>query len=212
MKRNLLPLSAFALASVIIVSCNNSGDSTTTTDSSTTSTSTPSVTTDGTASTTDTSTMATSPAFSSTPLEGTDKNFVIKAASGGIMEVELGNLAQQNATNQRVKDFAAMMVRDHTKANDELASMASAKNLMVNKDSLMSAHKSHIDMMRKKTGAAFDKSYMDMMVSDHKKTIADFQNASNNAKDGDLKGWAGKTLPVLQLHADSAQAISQAVK
>jgi putative membrane protein len=51
---------------------------------------------------------------------------------------------------------------------------------------------------------------MDMMVKDHNKTIADFQKASNDAKDADLKGWAGKTLPTLQMHLDSAQAINKA--
>jgi predicted outer membrane protein len=64
------------------------------------------------------------------PLDKMDQDFVMKAASGGMMEVELGNMAQQNASSQRVKDFGSMMVRDHSKANDELMSFASRRNLM----------------------------------------------------------------------------------
>lgn len=204
MKKNLLSFVAIASASILL-SCNNSSDSTTTTDSITTTT--PS---DADGSVADTGSMATTSGMSATPLEGNDKEFVIKAASGGIMEVEAGNLAQQNAASQRVKDFASMMVRDHTKANDELSSLASAKGLTINKDSIMNAHKEHLDAMKKMTGKAFDDHYVDMMVKDHKKTIADFEKASNDAKDADLKSWAGKTLPVLQLHSDSAQALNKA--
>lgn len=148
--------------------------------------------------------------FSSTPLEKTDRDFVMKAASGGMMEVELGNIAQQNAASQRVKDFGSMMVRDHSKSNDELKSLASAKGLTLNADSLMNIHKTHIENLRKKTGADFDKSYMSMMVKDHNEDVNLFKKSSSGAADADLKGWAGKTLPVLQMHLDSAQAINKA--
>ncbi|HVG14872.1 MAG TPA: DUF4142 domain-containing protein [Chitinophagaceae bacterium] len=135
----------------------------------------------------------------------------MKAASGGVMEVQLGNLAQQNASSQRVKDYAAMMVRDHTKSNDELMSFASRRNLMMNSDSLMNLHKSHVESMKKKTGKAFDKAYMDMMVSDHKKNVAEFDKASKMCKDQECLGFAAKTLPVLQMHLDSAQSVHKSL-
>src|SRR4028118_2065605 len=47
-------------------------------------------------------------------LQENDTKFMMKAASGGMMEVELGQMAQQKAKNQKVKEFGAMMVRDHT--------------------------------------------------------------------------------------------------
>ncbi len=136
----------------------------------------------------------------------------MKAASGGMMEVELGNIARQNAASQRVKDFGSMMVRDHSKANDELMNIASRKNVMLNKDSLMNLHKSHIDALKNKTGAAFDKAYMSMMVSDHKKDVNEFEKASTMGKDQALQAFAGRTLPVLRMHLDSAQAINNSVK
>jgi putative membrane protein len=206
MKRNAFFLAAISSA-FIFSACNNSSDSTTTTDSSTTSTSTPTVT-DGT-STMDTTSSTTA---STTPLDEMDKGFVMKAASGGVMEVELGNIAQTNASSQRVKDFGAMMVRDHSNANNELMAMASRRGLMLNADSLKDVHKSHIAMMQKKTGAAFDKAYMDMMVGDHKKDVAEFEKASKMCKDQECLGFASKTLPVLQTHLDSAQAIHKSLK
>jgi putative membrane protein len=205
MKKNSLAFLAI-LSAGLITSCNNSTDTTTSTDSTT-------MTTDSSMMSSETTMPVDSAATSAStaPLEKMDRDFVMKAAGGGMMEVELGNIAQQNAASQRVKDFGAMMVRDHGKANDELTSFASRRNLTLNKDSLMDLHKSHIESLKKKTGAAFDKAYMSMMVSDHKKDVAEFEKASKMCKDQECLAWAGKTLPTLQMHLDSAQAINKSL-
>lgn len=145
---------------------------------------------------------------SSAPADSATIMFMTKAASGGMMEVQLGQYAQDQGQNQRVKDFGAMMVRDHTKANDELRTLASARNVTLS-DSLMPDHKKHVTDLQKRKGAAFDRAYMDMMVKDHQTTIKDFENASNNLPDGEVKAFATRTLPVLRGHLDSATAISR---
>jgi putative membrane protein len=99
-----------------------------------------------------------------------------------------------------------MLVTDHSKANDELKSIASSKSVTV-PAAMMPAHQKHVDMLKAKSGADFDKAYMNMMLDDHKKDIADFKKASSNGTDSDIKNFAAKTLPVLQKHLDSAQAI-----
>ena len=158
--------------------------------------------------TTDTSGTATQ---SSAPPDSTTVMFVTKAASGGMMEVQLGNIAQEQAQSQRVKDFGAMMVRDHGKANDELKSIASGKNVAIS-DSLMPEHKHHVADLQKRKGAAFDKAYMNMMVQDHQKDIQEFEKASNNLSDGEVKAFATRTLPTLKAHLDSATAITKGKK
>ena len=207
MKKNSLPLIAIVSAA-LLCSCNNNSDTTTSSDSTTMTTDSSSMSSETNMPVPDSTTTATSTA----PLEKMDRDFVMKAAGGGMMEVELGNIAQQNAASQRVKDFGAMMVRDHSKANDELTSFASRRSLTLNTDSLMKLHKSHIDALKNKTGAAFDKAYMSMMLNDHKKDVSEFEKASKMCKDQECQGWAGKTLPTLQMHLDSAQAISKSIK
>jgi putative membrane protein len=140
-----------------------------------------------------------------------DHNFVSKAASGGMMEVELGKVAQQNAQNQRVKNFGAMMVRDHSKANQELISIASGKNYNI-PASMNTEHQNMMEDMKKMSGAAFDEHYMNMMVSDHNKDIEEFRKQANQGNDAGIKAFASKTLPVLETHLDSAKAIYQDVK
>jgi putative membrane protein len=156
--------------------------------------------------TADTSNAAT--AQSSAPADSATIMFMTKAASGGTMEVQLGQYAQEQAQSQRVKDFGAMMVRDHTKANDELKSLASTKNVTLS-DSLMPDHKRHVTALKTKKGAAFDKAYMTMMVQDHQKDVQEFEKASNNLSDGEVKAFATRTLPVLRAHLDSATAINK---
>ena len=195
------------VSAIFLFSCNDNSETSTSSDTTTTmETDTSSMS--GTNTSMDTATMSTNTA----PLEKMDKDFVMKAASGGMMEVELGNIAQQNAASQRVKDFGSMMVRDHSAANQELTSFASRRNLTMNSDSLMNLHKSHIDALKNKTGAAFDKAYMTMMVSDHKKDVSEFEKASKMCKDQECLAFASKTLPTLQMHLDSAQAVNKAIK
>ncbi|HEX2976404.1 MAG TPA: DUF4142 domain-containing protein [Bacteroidales bacterium] len=139
-----------------------------------------------------------------------DQGFLNEAASGGMMEVELGRYAQENAVNTRVKNFGAMMVRDHSKANEELKSLASSKSLTL-PSSMDEKHMNKVNELKGKTGADFDKEYMKEMVDDHEKDVDEFRKQSENAKDADIKAFAAKTLPILQTHQDSAKAIRDAL-
>jgi putative membrane protein len=142
----------------------------------------------------------------------TDKDeFPLKAASGGMMEVQLGQLAQKNGQSQRVKNFGAMMVKDHSKANTELKAIAESKNISL-PTTLIPEHQEHVTMLQKVTGAEFDKQYMEMMTKDHQEDIDEFDKASKSSADADIKAFATKTLPVLRVHLDSAQAINNSLK
>jgi putative membrane protein len=121
-----------------------------------------------------------------------DKEFVMKAAQGGMAEVTMGNLASSGGSNADVKAFGQRMVTDHSKANDELKSLATAKGLALPSD-VGKEHQEAIDKLGKLTGK-------------------DFEKASQDAKDADLKAWAGKTLPILQDHLKMAKATHDKVK
>jgi len=138
-------------------------------------------------------------------------DFATEAASGGMMEVQLGKLAEQKALNPRVKKFGAMMVKDHSQANDNLKAIAAKQNIAL-PDSMDNDKKRHMDDLSKKTGKDFDKAYMDMMVDDHKEDISKFKDAAQNSPDTAVKAFAANSVPILQKHLDSAQAIQQSIK
>ena len=134
------------------------------------------------------------------------KDFVVAVATGGMMEVELGNLAQQKGKSQQVKDFGKMMVDDHTNANNNLKDIASKKNIDI-PASVTDNQKKDMDKLSKKSGGDFDKAYVNMMVEGHKKNIDAFKKASGDVGDNDVKNFITTTLPTLQKHLDSIQSI-----
>jgi putative membrane protein len=134
-----------------------------------------------------------------------DQHFMMKAAQGGMAEVELGNLALQNASSQAVKDFGQKMVDDHSKANNELKDLAGRKNVTL-PGAIDAKDQATKDRLSQLHAAAFDRAYMRDMVMDHKKDIADFQKEANSGMDPDVKNWASTTLPTLQQHLQMAQS------
>lgn len=132
-------------------------------------------------------------------------NFTTTAASGGMMEVEAAQVAQKSGSSKEVKDLATTILNDHNKANAELKRIAQGKNITV-PTSMMPEHQSHLDMLRAKTGAEFDRAYLEMMDQDHAKDIEMFRQASTTLTDAELKAFATKTLPVLQKHHERVKA------
>lgn len=142
---------------------------------------------------------------------GADRDFLMEAAKGGMMEVEAGKLAAANASSAEVKAFGKMMVEDHSKANAELKGVASQINATVPATLDADAQK-HIDDMKKMKGKEFDKHYVDMMVDDHDKDVSKFEDESKNAKNDAVKAFAAKTLPVLQKHQERIKSIKASMK
>lgn len=135
--------------------------------------------------------------------------FMKQAAIGGMMEVDLGNIALKS-TNPAVKAFAVQMVADHSKANVELKKLADKSGILL-PATYPSEEKQHMDEMKKMKGAAFDKHYIDMMVTDHDKTVTLFRNGADS-QDKDVKAFAVKTLPVITGHFRKAKAIQATLK
>jgi len=138
-------------------------------------------------------------------------NFWTTAAQGGMAEVELGKLAASKATNPEVKQFAQMMVTDHTKANTELKTLAAKKSVTLPTE-VSSSHKSLMEDLNKKTGADFDKAYVDAMVDDHEEDVEFFKDKSEDSSDADVKAFAAKTLPTLQKHLETIKGIQAKMK
>jgi putative membrane protein len=140
-------------------------------------------------------------------LSATDRTFAQKAAAGGLAEVSLGQLAEQNASSPQVKAFGERMVTDHSQANEELKQIAQSENLTLptTPESKDQALQKRLSALK---GTAFDAAYMQDMVRDHQQDIAEFKQEAESGQDPALKAFAQKTLPVLQQHLQMAQAAS----
>jgi putative membrane protein len=140
----------------------------------------------------------------SNSVSSADRMFMNKAAQGGMAEVQMGQLAQQKASAQVVKDFGQRMVTDHGQAGDKLKGIASNKGVTL-PDSLDAKDKALYDRLSGLSGEAFDKAYMQAMVRDHNMDVADFRKESKMAKDPDVRSFASMTLPTLEEHLRMAK-------
>ena len=138
----------------------------------------------------------TTPTATRSSLSAKDKTFMKKAAKGGMMEVAMGKVAEQN---DDVKSFGKRMVTDHSKANDELKSIASKKGVQL-------PTKEHSGKWTS------DKAYMDMMVEDHEKDLAEFKEEASTGSDPDVKKFADDTAKMVQEHLDLAKEIQGKLK
>jgi putative membrane protein len=133
-----------------------------------------------------------------------DMMFARKAAEGGMLEVQLGQIAVRNGQSDKVKQFGQRMIDDHTKAGDDLKSVAAKDNITL-PTQLNAKDQAMVDRFRGMTGAAFDKAYMRDMVKDHEEDVAEFQKEASSGMNTDLKDFAGRTLPTLQDHLRMAK-------
>jgi putative membrane protein len=138
-----------------------------------------------------------------------DAKFVEAASAAGLAEVSLGRLGGSQGQSAEVKAFGQEMLEDHTKANDELKTIASGKSIPVS-TAPMAADTKAAAMIGNKHGAEFDTAFKKKMVADHEKVVKLFTKESTDGKDPDLKAFATKMLPDLKDHLQMAQQLPAA--
>jgi putative membrane protein len=134
-----------------------------------------------------------------------DDQFVDKASAAGLAEVNLANIALKKASSPDVRQFAQQMIDDHTRANRELLALADKKKLAM-AQKMDPPHEMLAEKLLRTEGADLDREYMKSQLADHQEAVALFERESKNGNDGDLKEWAGKTLPTLKRHLEMARA------
>ncbi|MGA8478892.1 MAG: DUF4142 domain-containing protein [Chthoniobacterales bacterium] len=153
--------------------------------------------------------MGTLPAAIAAPKDQSkqDQAFVDEAARGGKMEVDLGRLAEQNASNPKVKQFGARMVKDHTSLNSDLSTVAKSVGLTV-PTALAAEQQTEYAKLSKLSGTKFDEAYMDLMVKDHTGDLAAFQKEEGATQNPNLKRAVAKAIPIIQEHLSMAKSDS----
>jgi len=132
-------------------------------------------------------------------LSSADKAFVKDAAKGGMMEVAMGHVAEKNASDSEVKNFGARMVKDHSKANEDLKAIAKEENVEWPAEKEAGKWKS-------------DKDYMNAMVKDHEKDLAEFEKEAKNGSDPEVKSFAEKAAKTVRGHLEMAKEIDAKLK
>ncbi|HEV2452675.1 MAG TPA: DUF4142 domain-containing protein [Verrucomicrobiae bacterium] len=136
-------------------------------------------------------------------LPAPDDKFVEEAVAGGREEVQLGQMASQKAADPNVRDFGTRMAQDHSKANDELARILAEQGITLPPATEKTTRST--GPLDRASGPDFDRAYMNDMVRDHKKDIAEFKEEAANGRDPEIRDFAARTLPVLEDHLRMAE-------
>jgi putative membrane protein len=139
-----------------------------------------------------------------------DQQFVDFAAQTDMAEANLGQLAASVADAQPVKDYAQMLVTDHTNDFHQLYDIAHQANLNMPMAIDAEHNKAMIDPFQKLKGAAFDHRYVHEMIAGHTKAIAVYKKEAADAQNPALKSYAEQVLPTLQKHLDGAKTLEKA--
>jgi putative membrane protein len=139
-------------------------------------------------------------------MSSTDTEFANMAAMGSNAEIAWAKVAMEKSTNKDVKKYASKMMKDHTKAGKNLMKVAMKHNMTL-PTGMSEEHTQVLSQLQQASaGADFDRMYIQMSgVDAHQKMEALFQSEANGGTDADLKGFAAKTLPTVQMHLKMAQ-------
>jgi len=139
-----------------------------------------------------------------------DNNFLVKAASCENAEIEIAKLADKHSSSEKVKEFAAQIIKDHQKSYDKLAEVIKTHKIGVvagfEKDT-----KAEMDRLSKLNGAAFDREFIDWAIKTHKDGIVIFEAQANDGKDADSRSFAANALPTLREHLKRAEKLSKSI-
>jgi putative membrane protein len=144
----------------------------------------------------------------------TDSQVLMKLHHIDKEEIEVGQIAQKNGSTRDVKDFGATLVRDHTKADQDVKTLASKVNVDLEAKKADAKHQekqqvmqNKIDQLKKMSGKDFDRAFAQMMVNGHRQAIEMVKDARGTVQNAELKSLLDQLLPTLQKHEDIANDI-----
>jgi putative membrane protein len=151
-------------------------------------------------------------ALSAASVAVADRDFVSRAVSNGMLEIEASQLALERSKSNEVRAFAQRMVDEHKKAHDQLKAAASSGGIKHLPPTMLVTHNAHLDFLRTQNGLAFDREYAAQIgVAAHTEALTVFERAAQDAASSELRTYAEKSLPMLQDHLKQAQSLAKAV-
>ena len=146
-----------------------------------------------------------------------DEKILDIAHVANVGEIDQAKLALTRARDPRVKKFAKMMIAHHTAAEKQEADVVRKKslNMVASKtsDNLQNDAKTTYDVLKNKSGAAFDHAYVDAQVKQHTSVLTLIDNRLKpSATDPAVKDLVNGLRPTVQSHLDQAKALQPDLK
>jgi len=128
-----------------------------------------------------------------------DRLFAAAATVSGLAEVTISRIGVERATDPDLKKFSQRMIDDHTRANRELAELASRKGIAM-PATLDPKSQFCGQSLAGLSGKEFDNCYAKAQLVAHMEAVSAFEAEAERGQDPDVKAWAAKTLPHIREH------------
>ncbi len=142
--------------------------------------------------------------ISAASLSHADKEFVVMAATSDMSEAHEGQMAENQATRADVKEFAKMLVQDHTKSYDQLSELAAKEGVSVPRGIDTAKNKTIVQLVHS-SGKQFDSRFIQDEITGHRRAIAAFKREAKRGQDAEIRDYAAKMIPVLESHLHEAE-------
>jgi putative membrane protein len=137
-----------------------------------------------------------------------DQQFAQEAASSNQAELQLATLAEQKAQSEEVKEYASMLVEDHTRVGEELEQLASDEGITLDSEIPPEAQQAH-EKLSGMSGSEFDRAFIEQMVTDHEKAVALYEKQAAEGQNEALKQFASTNVDGLRTHLDRARQLER---
>jgi putative membrane protein len=138
-------------------------------------------------------------------LTPTDKDFIAQAEKDYIQERALSQLVATKSADKRIKSYADNLFKEHSDALQKLDAIMQ-KYGVKEPESPEEQQKAAAPLARLPR-KSLDREFVKLMVEDHTKAMAVFQQEANTAGDSDVRHYAIDQLPMLDNHLKQAREL-----
>ncbi|HEU5175278.1 MAG TPA: DUF4142 domain-containing protein [Gemmatimonadaceae bacterium] len=145
----------------------------------------------------------------------TDANIISHVLVDDSLEIEMSQLALSRASNAAVREYAQMMITEHSQNRTYFTEMQAKESIgiapMVN-DPIANQAMNAITRLNSLTGEEFDRAYMRAQVAHHDAEVAALTWMAENSRDDDIEeDFEGKLIPTIRMHLTRAREVSAQV-
>jgi putative membrane protein len=141
-----------------------------------------------------------------------EKQSVLNMAAEEVqVEISLGQLAAQRASNRQVKEYGEHMVEDHQKASQQVELLALKKGVQLSPDN-KHEYQEQLEQLARLSGHAFDREYLDYSIRSHENSVEEFRRHVDMVQDHDIKQWINLVVPILEGHREKARRVKYSLQ
>lgn len=137
----------------------------------------------------------------------TPVQFADKVATSDRFEIETSQMALKKTKDEKLRDYANMMIEDHGKSTKQLTQIAGAKKIKPTPKLDAEQQKMMTELKGAAAVAAFEQAYLKGQVAGHERTLATLQAYSDRGTDAKMKGFAKQMIPIVQRHLEEARTL-----